>query len=117
MNASHQPMYIEGVNNINKIYRSDISILEYIGINLGEEDTLDDDEHEIIDLDVDLPNMISMNTTFTSTPKYSDSLEGPSLLLFLLCGIYLFLQVIHLLLLLLTKIGEERNMLEASALA
>ena len=30
-----------------------INILDSIAINLDEEDTLDDDEHEIIDLDVD----------------------------------------------------------------
>ena len=72
MATSHQPMCDDELN-----HEMHIPILDSIDINLDEEDTLDDDEHEIIDLDVDLPNMLSMQLTFTSTSKHYDSLEGP----------------------------------------
>ena len=48
INASHQPMCVEKVKNIN------ILIFYYISINLDEDYTLDNDEHDIIDIDVDL---------------------------------------------------------------
>jgi len=76
MNASHQPMYVEEVNHTNEM---NIPILDSIAINLDVEFSLDDDEHDIIDLDVDLRNMFSMEPTLTSTPKHNDSLEVPSL--------------------------------------
>ena len=49
-------MSVEEVN-INDIDRHDIHILDSIDINLDGDDTLYDDGHEIIDLDVDLPTL------------------------------------------------------------
>ena len=54
MNDSHQPKFVEEFNDIHINL-----VLDSISTNLDEEDTLDDDEHDIIDVDVDLLNMIS----------------------------------------------------------
>ena len=56
-----------------------IPIIDYIAINLDEEDTLDDNKNEIIDLDVDLPNMFSMHLMLTPTPNHRDPFESHSL--------------------------------------
>ena len=71
-------MSIEEVDYMDISY---IPILYSIAINLDKYDNLDDDEHEIIDLDVDLHNIFSMDHTITSSFKHSDSLGGPSLYL------------------------------------
>lgn len=48
------------VNHTKKINKCDIHILDYISINIDEDDTLGDYEYVIIYLDVDLPNMLSI---------------------------------------------------------
>ena len=50
-----------------------------IAIHLHEEDTLDNDEHEIIDLDVSFPNILSIQLSLTSSLEYHESHEGPYL--------------------------------------
>lgn len=65
-------MYVEEVNDMHIIY------LDLVTINLDKEDNLDD-EDEIIDIDVDLPNILSRRLTLTSTPDHSDSPKNPSL--------------------------------------
>lgn len=48
-------MSVEEFNHTNEMDRSKIYFLDSISSKLDEEDTLDDDEHDIIDLDGDLP--------------------------------------------------------------
>ena len=64
-------------NNDIKLHDSDdsIHILESILINLDEEHTLDDvnDEYETIDIDIDLPNMLSSQLTITPSIEHCDS--------------------------------------------
>ncbi|KGJ50980.1 hypothetical protein CIAN88_23705 [[Clostridium] innocuum] len=65
-------------------YDDSIHILDPILINLDEEDTLDDtddvnDEYETIDIDIDLPNMLSSQLTLTPSVKHCDSQEDPCL--------------------------------------
>ena len=79
MHASHLSISIEEVNHTNEIIGYDIPILDSIAINIYEDDTLDEVEHEIIDLDVDFLNILSKYLMLTSTLKHSDSPESPSL--------------------------------------
>ena len=55
-----------------------IHILDCILINLDEDDTIDDtddvnDEYETIDIDIDLPNILSSQLTLTPSIKHCDS--------------------------------------------
>ena len=61
-----------------------IHILDPILINLDEEDTLDDvddvnDEYETIDINIDLPNILSSQLTLTPIIEHCDSQEYPCL--------------------------------------
>lgn len=65
-------------------YDDPIHILDPISINLDEEDTLDDpidlsDEYETIDLDNDLPHMLSTQLKITPSNEHCDSQEDPCL--------------------------------------
>ena len=74
------------VNNGVKMHDSDdsICILDPILINLDEEATLDDvddvnDEYETIDIEIDLPYMLSSQLILTPSIKHCDSQEDPCL--------------------------------------
>ena len=61
-----------------------ICILDPILINLDEEDTLNDvddvnDKYETINIDIDLPNMLSSPLSLTPIIEHCDSQEGPCL--------------------------------------
>ena len=64
------------VKEVNQTNEKNIPIFDSIAIKIDEEGI---DEHKIIDLDVDLPNMFSMHLTLTSTLEHSNSPESPSL--------------------------------------
>lgn len=70
-----QHIFVEEVNHTNEIGKCDIHILGSISINLDEEDTLDDDEHGIIDPDVDFPNILSTRLSLISELDYHNSHE------------------------------------------
>ena len=71
------PIPLDQVNN-DEIDKHDIHNLDSIIINLDEEYTLYDYEYEIIDLDVDLPNVFSMQLSLTFSLEHSDSQGCPN---------------------------------------
>ena len=78
MNTNHQPMSIEEVN-----HEMHIPIFDHISTNLDGEYTLYYYEHNIIDLDVDLPNILAMQLVLTSTSEHSETLTSLDLDIFL----------------------------------
>ena len=65
-------------------YDDSIHILDHILINLYEEDNLDDicddnDEYESIDIEIDLPNILSLQLALTPSIEHCDSQEDPCL--------------------------------------
>lgn len=79
--SSNQPSHkvLDNVNPNNYVHMHDyddsIHILDPITINLDEKDTLNDpdDEYETIDIDVDLPHMLSSQLSITPSIEHGDS--------------------------------------------